>query len=303
MPEQFANTVSTTLASGYTAGSGSIVVASATGLPSVGDFAVSLQNAQKTILKCTARSGTTLTVTAEANDANAASGTVVLATMLSARNLSLLMQEPGSAAPYLVTPTLSRGLLPRMVPPIAANYAWINQGGATEDTTYGFPYLAVPSSATGNNLRIRKKAQPATPYLITVAFQMLFRAIDFTDAGIVFRESATGKLEVVRLASAAASVSLMLTTASGPTALVSNVFTIGIQGSGGFGGIFWLRIGNNNTNLSYEYSENGLYWTKFGPDRAKATYFTSGPDEVGYFCNASNAGVGHTASFYSWAET
>jgi len=302
MPEQYANTVSTTLASGYTAGSGSIVVASATGLPSTGDFAVSLQNAQKTILKCTARSGTTLTVTAEANDANAASGTVVLATMLSARNLSLLMQEPGVDSPYIVTPSFTRGLVRRVYPVDPTLFAWTNQGGATETTTNGFPYLQA-TTQNSNSIRIRRKAAPSTPYTVTAAFQARILNLNFFSAGILLRESATGKLEYINLASAAASVGINVTTCTDENNVVAHVYTYGIFGSGGFGDLYWFRVGNDGTNLTYAFSENGYNFQVFTSTRAKNTFFTTGPDQVGYAINANNITLlPYAMSLYSWRE-
>jgi hypothetical protein len=299
--EVFANLVDTTLAANYTAGAASITVASATGLPSTGTFSVRLGNTQKTILICSARSGTTLTVTAEANDANATSGDTVTAVILSARTMGQLMQEPATDSPYIVTPSYSRGLAQRLYPIDPAQFSWTNQGSATETTTNGFAYLEIPSSAT-NSLRIRRKAQPATPYVITVGFLALVVNFSFFDAGICFRESATSKLEVLRLASAAASTSIYLTTASSETALVSNIYTLGIMGNGGFGQLMWFRMANDGTNLTMSYSVNGYNFTAIGAARAKNAYFTTAPDQVGYFCNTS-ASAPYSASFYSWRET
>jgi len=61
-PETFGNKVDTTVASGYTAGSGTLVVASATGMPATGNFRIRLGNVAGSILRVTARAGTTLTL-------------------------------------------------------------------------------------------------------------------------------------------------------------------------------------------------------------------------------------------------
>ena len=77
MTEQFANKIETTVGSAYTAGSGTLVVASATGFPAIGTFRVRLGNVAGSILRVDSRSGTTLTVVAEADDGNAGAGDTV----------------------------------------------------------------------------------------------------------------------------------------------------------------------------------------------------------------------------------
>src|SRR5262245_15926630 len=74
MTEQFANKISTTLAADYTAGSGTLTVASATGMPATGTFRLRLGNSAGSILICTARAGAVCTVSVEQNDGNAAAG-------------------------------------------------------------------------------------------------------------------------------------------------------------------------------------------------------------------------------------
>jgi hypothetical protein len=77
--------VLSTVAAAYTAGSGQLIVqdASATGF---GQYLIGLNNAAKTILTVTAKSGNILTVVAKQNDANAAIGIQV-------RTVSNLFQD------------------------------------------------------------------------------------------------------------------------------------------------------------------------------------------------------------------
>jgi len=75
--EVFTNAAATTLASNYTAGSGTLAVASATGYPTTGNFRIIVGT---NILLVTAVSGTTFTVTGGqegTTDANASSGAAV----------------------------------------------------------------------------------------------------------------------------------------------------------------------------------------------------------------------------------
>ena len=78
--EKYANLAATTLASAYTAADGQIVVASASGFPTDGDFRVRLGDAGDatvTLFKVTAISGTTFTGVAEGTDSSIDSGKAV----------------------------------------------------------------------------------------------------------------------------------------------------------------------------------------------------------------------------------
>lgn len=89
MAEQFANKIRTTVAVPYTAGSGTLVVADATGMPAIGNFRVRLGNAAGSILRVTARAGTTLTVDVEQDDGNAVVGDTVTVGPTAAAMLAL----------------------------------------------------------------------------------------------------------------------------------------------------------------------------------------------------------------------
>lgn len=99
--EKFANKISTTVDSAYTAGSGSLVVADATGMPTTGNFRVRLGNTAGSILRVTARSGTTLTVDVEQDDGNASVGDTV--TLVGTAGAMLALKKDAGSRVFATT--------------------------------------------------------------------------------------------------------------------------------------------------------------------------------------------------------
>lgn len=191
------------------------------------------------------------------------------------------------------------GPIYKLTKPVDGSYAWINQGSATVATTNGGIYITAPVGA-GTNLRIRKKAQPATPYTITVLFQPDLYPADFATVGIGFRESGTGKLEVIDLVYSAGAGGFVLATEnySSPTAFnatrsVINVRDIGLP--------VWLRLVNDGTTLSLQWSSSGFGFQTLA-SFAKNNYFTTAPDEVFFFANSDNATYSAKGHLISWKE-
>jgi hypothetical protein len=85
------------------------------------------------------------------------------------------------------------------VAPVDGDFAWVNQGSAsvTSTTIHGASALFLQNPADGAavaNLRVRKKAAPATPYTVTAKFIPNMLMVDFHTIGIGFRQSSDGKL-------------------------------------------------------------------------------------------------------------
>jgi hypothetical protein len=94
--ETYVNLAETTLASGYTAGSGTLSVTSAADFPATGNFRIRLGNGSRTLLQVTGVAGTTFTVTAEADDANGAGGDTVTAVLTAGGLDAILSPYPSS---------------------------------------------------------------------------------------------------------------------------------------------------------------------------------------------------------------
>lgn len=94
--------------------------------------------------------------------------------------------------------------------PVDGDFAWINQGSATVSTTNGGIYLYSTSNGGAHNFRIRTKAAPATPYTLTVLMLANLHLSDFSQIGVLWRQSSDGKLVVMTLKNDGATASISL---------------------------------------------------------------------------------------------
>jgi hypothetical protein len=181
--------------------------------------------------------------------------------------------------------------------PVDGDFAWINQGGASVSTTNGGIYLLGPAT-TGPNFRIRKKAAPATPYTITVAFLPAMLALNFQNAGLVFREAGTGELHSCQVAMNTASISPILGSIkwSSPTAFSADYVTSrGVA----ITGVVWLRIADNGTSRICSYSSDGQNFIQFH-SVSRTDFLTA--DEVGFFVNDETNTFAVSMTLLSWKQ-
>ncbi len=84
-----------------------------------------------------------------------------------------------------------------VTPPVDGDFSWINQGGASVDTTNGAIYLSGPANAS-TGWRIRKQAITA-PYVITVGFIPDLLRVSAERLAVIWRQSSDGKLITMEL--------------------------------------------------------------------------------------------------------
>lgn len=174
-----------------------------------------------------------------------------------------------------------------LVQPPASGWSWVNQDSAAVDETLDHFYLeyTATSATAGDNVALRCRTAPATPYTITAAFipnnlRTTSGAGVYMYEGLAFRETATSKLEswfVVTNPFASGGLWLSVSTWTSATALsaeLARYYSAGKQ-------IWWLRINADGTNLKYYLSSDGVHFHLY-ISRAKATFFTTAPDQVCY---------------------
>ncbi len=316
MPEQYANDATTTLASGITNSATSLTVASASGFPSTGNFRIRISNE---ILIVTAVSGTTFTVTRGAestsNVAQAAGSLVSLTHTAGAVDAIRSDQiqrgtfanrpaSPKAGDLYFSTdgPYLSHhngsswnvfGPLFKFTPPVENDFVWINQGSATIDHTLGPGILQSPAGDTSFNLRIRKKAAPATPWTLTAAWIYNIKTgTTNSTAGICVRQSSDGKVATLgnfQLANERV-VGFNMNSATNFSATHTDL------NMGMVGPVQWMRIADNGTNRIYSWSNNGVNWIQL-TSVTRTSFLTA--DEIGFFTNNDNSGI----TLLHWLES
>lgn len=188
-----------------------------------------------------------------------------------------------------------------MTPPVDGDFAWINQGSATVTTTNGGIHLFGPRGAT-NNLRIRKKAAPSTPYTITAAF--LFKSLGTLGsnlnqlAGLAFRQSSDGKLHTCSLVSVFgfATVAVRSTKWTNETTFSADYTAPGLTPSL----IYYLRIADNGTSRICSVSADGINFDVFHTV-GRTDFLTA--DEVGFVVNDLSNTYDVRTTLLSWKET
>jgi hypothetical protein len=329
--EQFANLYSTTLASSYTAGAGSISVTSATGAPTTGTFTLVIRDSSTKavilLFRVTSVSGTTFTGAAEGADTNAASSSLVDGTMVTVASLAQMRADISQYDTYANLP--SSGMLKgdvyrcsdsiydfwysgavwipfvrgaigsaAVIPP-SGSWSWDNQGSATIDYSKGYGYLVAPTQ--GLDLRLQYRTAPSTPYTIDVL-------IDWEGTGLGcggflgFRQSGTGKL-----------VGLLSVIDGGGQGLSADKWNSTTSYSGAYGSTGyktaasvgaapiarWLRIADDGTNLTFSWSNNGIEWVQHDQQTRTDFLTTTGPDQLCWGAYV-NAGGDIHVRLYSW---
>lgn len=177
--------------------------------------------------------------------------------------------------------------------PALQTFSWVNQGAASVATAAGGVYLLAPA-ASGDNLRIRKKAAPATPYTITGCF--LFRPQAITAmVGLCFRQSSDGKLHILECLQAA-NGTIESAKWGGPTSF-SAVYVS--QTGLAVAGLLWLRIADDGSSRICSTSPDGQNWQALHTV-GRTDYLTA--DEVGFLANSNSASFDAATTLLSWKE-
>ena len=282
------------------------------------------------IARCTNRSGDTLTLTRTQEGTAARTilvGDTVSAAVTAKRFTDLESQitaivppvigsgalgtEPAPAvAGYLFFPTdapfVERyngtiwspfGPIYPLTRPVNGDFAWVNQGGASISAANGSLYLLGPAGA-GVNWRLRTKAAPATPYVITAAFLLDGLSVDFHQVGLVWRASGSGALVVFSLQ-------------TNPAADLPQLGTIKYTNPTTFSAIYtqarymprspiWLRIADDGVNRIASFSPDGFNWQVLHTI-GRTDFLTA--NEIGFGVDCENATFPVGLTLLSWKET
>lgn len=310
--EKFRNLAETTLASGYTAGSGSISVTSAALFPTDGVFSVRLDNVAETILRVTAVSGTTFTVTAEANDGNASAGAAVVL-VGSRATAERFLQSPESGE--FRSPSGSDGGTfygPYMCILTAleqSSWTWVNQGSFAFSETAGTVHIT-GSAAAGTNIRGRFKSAPSTPYTIEMGVIQMFYAATSGPAqlqflGLAFRESGTGEITVLVFSNFSIATAQALSTIAAANYNSATSFNASLGERflpGGMPTHTWIRMTDNGTNLIFEWSNDRVNWFQIA-SIGRTSFMAGGPDQVGWIATDQGGSQTFAGSIISWRES
>lgn len=182
-----------------------------------------------------------------------------------------------------------------LTPPIDANFAWVNQGSATIDTSNGGIYVSGPATA-GVDLHIRVMTAPATPYVVTALFMTNMPAETSGVVGLIFRQSSDGKIATCVVSQTSGFLRGQSTKYTNPTtfsAVYQNVALPSYQR-------IWLRIADNGTNRICSYSYDGIHFKQFH-SVTRTDFLTA--NQIGFAIDSNNATYGSDMWLLSWKIT
>lgn len=328
--EQFANRAQSTLSSDISAGATSIGLVDGSAFSGSGDYRVIIvhpTNGAYEYCKITARSTNTLTATRgqEGTTGQAFPAGSTVTQVLTAAGMTNALAAAGgdstlTGADASKSPANDGNLyLPNdgyqiwrdtgaafapwgpifpFTAPIDGDFAWINQGGASVSTTKGGIYLAGPATAGATNLRIRKKAAPATPYTITMGFIPQVYPGDFTGCGLLFRNAGAATIACVRVVHVAANAGFNIHTSK-----FTNSTTFSADYNGPLrwpiGNILFLQISDDGVNRISRVSNDGQNWVQVH-SVGRTDFLTA--DEVGFFVD-TNGSFEANMTVLHWKQT
>jgi hypothetical protein len=141
---------------------------------------------------------------------------------------------------------------------------------------------------------------PATPYKFAAFIKPNpMYAISEAGFGLCLRESGTGKLISAGIRGFTTSTRTTVRKNTNPTSFASNVADSDIvpMAAG-----FFVRVGADGTLVTAEFSFDGVNWFT-ALSEAKATFFTTAPNEVGIVSMLNTTGLTVGASYLSLVQS
>lgn len=162
-------------------------------------------------------------------------------------------------------------------PPLVADFTLINQGTSTfTDCASGLDVFMPTNVGEGSSLAVQ--AKPAVAYELTACFQPCWFSGNDAGAGLVLRDSVTGKFVTFLCLSGGNLQVLDVRNMDSPTVFNSNSPNL-------LADIYsmsplWLRITDDLTTRHYFVSPDGNQWLEIGVGEPSGNFIT--PDQIGF---------------------
>jgi hypothetical protein len=192
--------------------------------------------------------------------------------------------------------------------PVAADFTALNAATLTNvtiDIGVGVHTQALSSGST--NTQVMKGGYKAMNYTsgtitLVAGFVVMGTANAYGCSGVFFRESATSKLTTfehvcigswqMQLGGADLSGPAGMTWVRAPAGLTSVAMLNMTK--------FYMKATYDGTNMKYYCSVDMVNWRLFGTV-SKTEYFTTAPDQWGFFCNANTTAGNVDVVCFHWA--
>lgn len=174
---------------------------------------------------------------------------------------------------------------------LPSGWSWVNQGTATYAEAKGAGLLT-GTNDTGNLRAIVKSVPGGSSWEVTMKLGIAISPNNYQNAGVVMRDSATGKLETFWLLNTGA---IDVDYWSSPTTGVSNQ---AIESGTRIYPRYWRVRKNSATSYDFAYSDDGIAFRQFASAINITTNVT--PDQIGFGCSSNAGGVPSVAC--RWAR-
>lgn len=302
--EKFKNIGQSTLSAGVDASTTTMPITSVSSFPTDGNFRI-LIDAE--IMLVTAVSGSNFTVvrgqegTTGASHSSGATVTLVLTADSVFRFLkdnvpmvNLTELPPQNSITNSAGTTLTH-----------SDLTWVNQDSATITTLSNGNISLVNPGNAGMHLAV--KSAPTAPWVFTVAACYGHHSQDQNWAGIVARESSTGKFVIMFVRGSDATGFEGVDQVGVAYWTDADTFNSNPGSAAAFQTVgrntHWLRITDNNTNIICESSNDGITWTQF-LSASRTAFMAGGPNQIGIVVGCEAAQTFKTSMIVThWSET
>jgi hypothetical protein len=285
--EVLKNNTASTLNGGINNSTTSITVTNGAVFPSVGNFRIIIDDE---IILVTARATHVLTVVrgAEGTAAASHSDSAVVTHILTADALERMGKDnvPLWGSPPPLNKLVAADGVTLLT---SADFTWTNQGGATLTDHNGSLTLRVPQGS-GANFRIARRAAPTPPYSLTVGFQCFCPRDTSANngsplLGLAWRQSTSGKFHSFGFNSQATSVMRLVSEDWTDEATYAGTSRLLLSHSIWMQSVQWVKLEDDNTDLKYYVSPDGIEWVQL-LSHARDAFLTTnggvtGPDQIG----------------------
>ena len=183
----------------------------------------------------------------------------------------------------------------------ASDFSDVNFTNADKtDQSQGSILLEHDTQAASNDLAIIDRAAPTAPWILTVG--IIPNAINgtgaFPSSGICVREAGTGEIIYFQFNTADNTGRVLASKHASPT--VSSTSFLARKDWYCGGAVKWFQIEDDNTNLIYRISADGVNFLSLGQE-ARTTFLI--PNRIGFVINNFGNGAMKTmATLVAWEE-
>ena len=159
-----------------------------------------------------------------------------------------------------------------LIPPVPADFSWLNQGSASLSTADDRMYVSGPSNGTAQSIHAQVKAIPTAPYKIDITFYPLLYFTQYSQVCVGWRQSSDGKIVVFNIYTEGDEIKVNVLRFSDATTF--NTSLIGSRADSLPFQPCIVRLEDDNSNRIISYSGDGNNFVPFYSE-GRTSYLTA----------------------------